>query len=228
MTTKARTKFARKSATGKIPEKLKVIQAQKLPEPAPEIRFNPVLCVVSAVDHELSSLSLGDRLKKQFARAGLAEVVSDEAARKHNGPVILIRGDAAIDQRLIFVLLKRPNFLLLSDDPANPSPVAASVRGSDVARTSEILRGTKTFTGEKLLARAPSQLDMNDLTSPRGRQMPFARIVTAGNRKEIEWYQFLETRGTETDAITRYLWSVPAFYATRLLAQLGVTLGLKP
>ena len=102
------------------------------------------------------SLSLAERLRKQFAMAGLAQTVSEEEAVTHNGPVILVRGDAVIDQPLIPVLLKRPNFLLLSDDAANPSPVAASVRGSEVSRTIEILHGTKSLADAKLLARAPA------------------------------------------------------------------------
>jgi hypothetical protein len=157
---------------------------------------------------------LGDGLKKQFTDAGLDGIVGEEVASKHNGPVILVRGDAAIDQRLIPVLLKRPNFLLLSDDPGNPTPVAANVRGRDVARTVEILRGAKAFTGEELLARAPSQLEVDARTSPRERQAPFARIVTPGNRGEIELLQFQETQGLATN--------VPTSYATRLLARLGV------
>lgn len=222
MTAKAKTKAARKPVARKTSKNSEAIQAQKLPEPAPEIRFNPVLCIVSGADQELWAVSMGDRLKQQFAKAGLDEVVSDEAAGKYNGPVILVRGDAAMDQRLIPVLLKRPNFLLLSDDPANPLPVAASVRGRDVARTVEILRGTKAFTGEKLLARAPSQLEMDDPTSPRERQIPFARIVTAGNREEIEGRMYLETRQAAKGLITQHLWPTPASYPTRWLARLGV------
>lgn len=221
MTAKARSKTTRKPAARKSSIKSEVTQAQKPPEPVPEIRFNPVLCIVNAADQELWSVSLGDRLKQQFAKAGLDEVVSDEAASKYNGPVILVRGDAAIDQRLIPVLLKRPNFLLLSDDPANSSPVAANVRGRDVGQTVEILRGNKTFIGEKLLARAPSQLEMDDLTSPRERQMPFASIATAENHKEIEWRLFLETRNAP-DLIAKHLWPAPVLYAKRWLARLGV------
>ena len=110
--------------------------------------------------------------------------------------------------------------------PPVPSPGAASVRGRDVAQTVEILRGTKSFTGQKLLARAPSQLEMDGLASPRERQMPFATIVTAGNHKEIELHLFLETSNAATDPITKYLWPAPAIYATRWLARVGVRPGM--
>ena len=223
MTTKARTKSAREPVAKKTPKNPEAIQVHRPQEPTPEIRFNTVLCIVSAPEQELWSLSLDERLKKQFAKAGLVETVNDEVAGKHNGPVILVRGDAVIDQPLISVLLKRPNFLLLNDDPANPSPVAASIRGKDVARTVDILRGTRAFAGEKLLARAPSQLDMDYWASLRERETPYANIVTAKNRRAIEWRMFLGTYKGPTDVITKHLWPVPAFYATRFLARLGVT-----
>jgi hypothetical protein len=81
--------------------------------PRQEIHFTPVLCIVGTPEQKLWALTLAEILIKQFARAGLNETVSEEEASKHNGPVILVRGDVVIDQPLIPVLLKRPNFLLL-------------------------------------------------------------------------------------------------------------------
>jgi phosphatidylglycerophosphate synthase len=128
-----------------------------------------------------------------------------------------------IDQPLIPVLLKRPNFLLLSDDTKNPLPVAASVRGADVSLVLEILHGTKPVAGAKLLARAPSQLDMDFWKSLRKRETPYSRIVTAETRSAVEWRMFMGTYKGATDLITKHLWPLPAFYATRFLAPLGVT-----
>ena len=223
MTTKAKTKSARKPAAKKTPKNLEATRIQRPPKPVQEIRFNPVLYILNAPEQELWSLSLGERLKKQFAKSGLSEVVSDKTAGKHNGPVIVVRGDAVIDQPLIPVLLRRRNFLLLSDDPASPSPVAASVRSSNVARAFEILRGTGAITADKLLARAPSQLDIDYWKSLRGRETPYAMIFSAGNKRAIEWRLFLGTCKGPTDLLTKYLWPVPAFYATRFLARLGAT-----
>lgn len=223
MATKAKGKSADRPHAKKTPKNPAAVEVQGPPEPAPQIRFNPALCIVAAADQEVWSLSLHERLRRQFAKAGLGEIVNDETAGRHNGPVVLVRGDAAIDQALIPVLLKRPNFLLLSDDPASPVPVAASVRGRDVARAVDILRGSRAFAGEKLLARAPSQLDMDSWTSLHERETPYASIVTAANRRAVEWRLFRAAREAPSDIITRHLWPVPAFHATRLLARLGAT-----
>ena len=223
MTTKAKTKSANKLPAKKPSKKLAAAPAQKVAGPGPEIHFTPVLCIVSTPEQKLWALTLAERLIRQFAKAGLNQTVSEEVARKHNGPVILVRGDAVIDQPLIPVLLKRPNFLLLSDDAMNPLPVAASVRGADISLVLEILHGTKPFAGAKLLARAPSQLDMDFWKSLRKRETPFAMIVTAENKGAVEWRMFMGTYKGATDLITKHLWPVPAFYATRFLAPLGVT-----
>ncbi len=225
MTTKARAKPVKKSPVKRLQGKPapQAAIAPKPAEPKSSIHFNPVLCIVNAPEQKLWSLSLEERLRKQFAIAGLAQAVSEAEAIAHNGPVILVRGDAVIDQPLIPVLLKRPNFLLLGNDAENQMPIAASVRGSDVSSAIEVLRGTKPFAAAKLLARAPSQLDMEFWKSLRKRETPYAIVVTAENRSIVEWRMFMGTYKGATDIVTKHLWPVPAFYATRFLAPLGVT-----
>ena len=225
MTTKPRAKPAKKSPAKRlrrepVPETVSIPKAEV---PRAPIHFSPVLCILNAPQQKLWSLSLAERLKKQFAAAGLAGTVSEAEARMHNGPVILVRGDAVIDQPLIPVLLKRPNFLLLTDESASPSPIAASVRGSDVSRTIEILLGSKSLADAKLLARAPAQLDMEFWKSLRKRETPYAMVVTAENRSAVEWRMFMGTYKGATDFITKHLWPVPAFHATRFLAPRGVS-----
>jgi phosphatidylglycerophosphate synthase len=225
MVTKARTKPAKKSMVKKLQKKPtpEVVNIPKISAPMAPIHFVPVLCILKAPEQKLWSLSLAERLRKQFATAGLAQIVSETEAATHNGPVILVRGDAVIDQPLIPILLKRPNFLLLSDDGANPLPVAASVRGNDVSQAIEILHGTKSPADAKLLARAPQQLDMEFWKSLRKRETPYAIIVTAENQSAVEWRMFMGTYKGATDFVTKHLWPAPAFYATRFLASLGVT-----
>jgi phosphatidylglycerophosphate synthase len=191
--------------------------------PEPVVTFAPVLCVVGSGDERLWSLSLKVRLIRQFAKAGLTEVVDEAAAARHNGPVIVVRADVVIDQPIVPVLLKRPNFLLLSDDPEEPLPLAASVRGADVAQVIDVMHGRKPATSTKLLARAPSQLDTDFWKVLRKRETPYAMAVTSENQRAVEWRMFMGTYKGATDIVTKHLWPVPAFHVTRYLAPLGVT-----
>jgi phosphatidylglycerophosphate synthase len=187
------------------------------------VNFAPKLLIVGNGDEKLWSLSLKSRLIRQFASAGLTELLDEAAAAKHNGPVIVVRGDSVIDQPIIPVLLKRPNFLLLSDDTENPVPLAASVRGADVVKVIDVLMGRKPLTTVPLLARAPSQLDTDFWKALRKRETPFAVAVTPPNKSAVEWRMFMGTYKGATDLVTKHVWPIPAFHATRFLAPRGVT-----
>ena len=223
MTTKAKTRTAKKLPAIKPQKESEAVPVQEARESRPIVQFTPVLCIVGAPEQKLWALTLSERLIRQFARAGLSETVREDAAGNHNGPVILVRGDAVIDQPLIPALLKRPNFLLLSDDAEMPQPIAACVRGADVAGALETLRGVKPIAGAKLLARTPVQLGTDFWQSLRKRETPYAMIVTGENKKAVEWRMFMGTYKGATDLVTKHLWPVPAFHATRFLAPRGVT-----
>lgn len=199
------------------------IKKTPLAEPNPIVTFAPVLCIVGGGEEQLWSLSLKQRLLKQFEKAGLSNVLDESAAAKHNGPVVLVRGDAVIDQPIIPVLLKRPNFLLLSDDAKNPRPLAASVRGTDVARVVDVMTGKKPVSDAKLLARAPSQLDTDFWKALRKRETPYAMVVTPESKGAVELRMFMGTYKGATDLVTKHLWPVPAFHVTRYLAPRGIT-----
>jgi phosphatidylglycerophosphate synthase len=87
----------------------------------------------------------------------------------------------------------------------------------------EILRGARPHGDSKLLARDPSQLDMNFWRSLRKRETPYAMIVTAESKSAVEWRMFMGTYKGATDLVTKHLWPIPAFHATRFLAPLGIT-----
>ena len=198
-------------------------KAKQTTAPKPTVAFTQALCIVGSGEEKLWSLSLKGRLIWQFAKAGLVDVLDESAAAKHNGPLILVRGDAVIDQPIILVLLKRPGFLLLSDDPANPLPLAASVRGTDMPLLVEVLSGAKSVASAKLLARAPSQLDTDFWKALRKRETPYAMVVTPSNKPAVEWRMFMGTYKGATDLVTKHLWPVPAFHVTRYLASCGIT-----
>ena len=85
------------------------------------------------------------------------------------------------------------------------------------------LRGVKPIAGAKLLARTPVQLGTDFWQSLRKRETPYAMIVTGENKKAVEWRMFMGTYKGATDLVTKHLWPVPAFHATRFLAPRGVT-----
>jgi phosphatidylglycerophosphate synthase len=196
------------------------------PSPPPAsstISFSPALCIVGDDRFRLWALSLRERLVRQFAREGLTTVLDQKAASRHHGPVILVRADAVLDQPLVSVLLKRPSFLLLTDDKEKPRPVAASVRASEVAEAAGVLLELAPLARLKLLARAPSQLDTHFWKALRKRETPYALLVDEATRPAVEWRMFMGTYKGATDLVTKHVWPVPAFHVTRFLAPRGIT-----
>jgi phosphatidylglycerophosphate synthase len=222
--TKKPRKPPRSKTAPKSPQPAALPPTAPAPLPAPPRRFAPVLCIVGEGRTQLWGRGTDERLALQFASEGLHEKIALAEAARHNGPVVVVRADAVLDQPLIAILLKRPNLLLIGEGPAGPLPVAAQVQGAQVDAIAEILAGTREVTPElKLLRRTPAELDAHFWKVLRKRETPYAMTVSAANRAAVEWRMFMGTYKGATDIVTKHLWPVPAFHATRWLAPRGIT-----
>jgi phosphatidylglycerophosphate synthase len=198
---------------------------ENAPAPVPdkivERSFDPVLCLTGGEGPAMWGLGTAERLKRQFAKGGVGEAVSPESAAARTGPVVMVRADAVLDQPLVPTLIKRPNLLLMSDGGV---PIAAHVQGEQVADLQEILAGRRPPDSElKLLQRQAADLDLGFWKGLRKRETPYAMIASDATRAGIEWRMFMGTYKGATDLVTKHLWPVPAFHATRYLAPRGVS-----
>ena len=184
--------------------------------------FSPVVALVGNSVLKLFALTPRERLERQIARLGNFPLVSLEDARKHTGPVILVRADAVIDAPILPVLLKRPDLLLLASD--GKTPLAAHVASERVDEAVSILEGKSSLPEDgALLVRSPASLDADFWKSLRKRETPYALAVSDSNVSASEWRMFMGTYKGATDLVTKHLWPRPAFYATRWLAPRGVS-----
>ncbi len=151
-----------------------------------------------------------ERIRLQFARAGLSESTGD-------GDVVVIRADAVIDQPLIAILAQRPDFILLDD---NAAPLAAHVSGAQAVQAKNTILHGAPIDVPKL---SPADLGADFWKSLRKRETPYAMIVSVENRNAVEWRMFMGTYKGATDFVTKHLWPWPAFHATRGLAAAGIT-----
>jgi phosphatidylglycerophosphate synthase len=178
------------------------------------------LCVTGSCDLKLWALPTRDRFARQFARAGISRVVDADDAGKETGTVIVVRADSVIDQPLVQTLSRgEPCFLATNDGGAI---VAAIVKGSDVPLALDVLGGRRDAPSHLPVFR-PDQLKAHFWKALRKRETPYALVINAGNQSDVEWRMFMGTYKGATDIITKHLWPVPAFHATRWLAPLGVT-----
>ncbi|MEM7426065.1 MAG: CDP-alcohol phosphatidyltransferase family protein [Pseudomonadota bacterium] len=195
------------------------------PADAP-FRADPVLCFLAREGGatELWGMTLRQRLEKQFAREGVTDAISPEEVAGHNGPVILVREDCVIDPPLIPAIVKRPDFVLLSDMTGDDCPIAVHARGAGAAAGLKAMEeGVALDDKLDLFVRRPADLNAVFWDKLRKREVPYARAVSASNKDEVEWRIFMGTYKGATDLVTKYVWPRPAFYVTRWLAPTFVT-----
>lgn len=184
----------------------------------------PALCVLAGPSPRLWGMTLGERARRQFARAGIERFVSADEAALEDGPVILVRADALIDQPLVAVLIERGDFVLMGERAGGPVPVAAHVSAEHVGEIGALLmEGRKPPAALKLAVASPDTLDASFWQSLRKRETPYALVVEESNRAEVEWRSFMGTYKGATDFVTKHVWPWPAFVATRWLAPTFVT-----
>lgn len=170
----------------------------------------------------LFGLTTDERLRRQFARAGIAATVDPELAGTSGGRIIAVRADAAIDQPLVAALAAKPRLLLMNDDGS--VPLAAHVEASEVKAVQNMILAAHAKEGKlKLDPRSPNELDLTFWKALRKRETPYALLVNECNRTEVEWRMFMGTYKGATDLVTKHLWPVPALYVTRFLAGTRVT-----
>ncbi|MFT3987619.1 CDP-alcohol phosphatidyltransferase family protein [Aestuariivirga sp.] len=180
-----------------------------------------VLCITGENGPVLFGRSTSERTRRQFARAGVTAEVSVQSAGT-DGNVVVVRGDAALDQPLIPVLIATPGLLLMGESASHPVPLAANVPASQAEDAARLLSG-EAAPALNLDGRTPAQLDVTFWKALRKRETPYAYAVSGQNLAAVEWRMFMGTYKGATDIVTKHLWPVPAFHATRWLAARGVT-----
>lgn len=181
----------------------------------------PVLCFIGESDIRLWALTPVERLRRQFAREAVTQVLSLDEAGRHDGPVIFIRADAVLDQPLIPILTQRADLLLIGQDSAS---LAVQAPGRHAEAIADVLRNGGTPSPElHLSARTPEELDAKFWKALRKRETPYAFKLTDANQHDVEWRMFMGTYKGATDLITKHLWPRPAYLATRWLAPRGIT-----
>ena len=184
----------------------------------------PALCILGHSSVRIWSRNTADRLIIQFARAGIDNVLDPEQAALGATPVIMVRADAVLDQPLVRILIERSNFILSAGAPAPRIPIAAHVMPSDAMAVAGVLRkGHLDRPSPHLAVRSPEELDAAFWQNLRKREVPYALLIDAGNKADVEWRSFMGTYKGATDVVTKRLWPIPAFHVTRALADTSIT-----
>jgi phosphatidylglycerophosphate synthase len=199
-------------------------QPKSSPQPPPPIQsYQPAFCIIGENQFRVFGRSVPERIREQFRRAGLTAEITRDDISTHQGPIILVNALGVLDQPLIAAILKRPNLALVSEKETGSKVLAANVRSADAEYVIKAMLEASPINRFGVLQRAPSEMDANYWQALRKRETPYALPLTSETLAATEWRMFMGTYKGATDLVTKHLWPVPAFHATRFLATRGVT-----
>jgi phosphatidylglycerophosphate synthase len=180
---------------------------------------------------QIWGLSPEERLRRSLLDAGCTRVerIGGDAAAPApaSGSVLLFRGDAIFDPRLVQALSSSPDVLLLAPVAGAGSggaTVAAHVDAASFAETLALLGAATPPAGALPGVRrvTPAELAPAYIASLRKSEPPYVLLARPEERAAIEKQLFGAAYKTVTDLITRWAWPVPAAAVTRVLARRGV------
>ncbi len=172
---------------------------------------------------KLWDMSPATRLQRAFRRAGITNIIAESDLGENTGPVILVRGDAVLDEPLSTHLVANENLMILSNGTEDSVPIVAHVSADNSIKTAEAIKGEikKELPGVKI--QSPGDLDANYWKALRKRETPYAMVITNENLSDVLWRIFMGTYKGATDFITKHLWPRPAYHITRTIAPYGIT-----
>lgn len=183
-----------------------------------------VACIVGVSSLNVWGEPVADRMRRSLVKANVERFIDENALDTHIGDVFLVRADVVLDAPVITALVARPGVVLRSTDPNDDRQVAAHAPSGLAATAAKILSSDEAIPIPAGLSPITSDsLASNYWQSLRKRETPYALRLTAQTLRSVEWRMFMGTYKGATDCVTKWLWPVPACYATRLCIRLGLT-----
>jgi hypothetical protein len=189
-----------------------------------------VLPCADAVPPRVFDLTPEERLQRTLTAAGCGQIghcaAGDEIAAAGTGSVLLLRGDALFDPRVVASLVAARGTLLTAPWPAvgdRAVPVAAHVDAAHCAAALAWLRGEDTPGLPPDLARVlPGELTPAYIVSLRKACDPYVVPVQPETAASLERQLFRAAYKSVTDLVTKWAFPAPAEVVVRALARRGV------
>ena len=179
--------------------------------------------IVGETPVPLWGLSSHERYRRMLKHAGMTAMVEDVSSVAPGDSVLIIRGDYLFDGRVLHSLTNSLNVMLEASAGPSRQIVAAHVPANLAKQASTILSGENTMDTlpgvrvEKLEDRLSSFHSFLLKAEP-----PFIIPIRHETQHALEERLFASSYKGVTDLVTKWLWPVPAKWATRLCVAGGV------
>jgi phosphatidylglycerophosphate synthase len=140
------------------------------------------------------------------------------------GRLLMVRADFVFDHAVVGPLVQTPGVIVTVSVDGRDVPVAAHVDASVAADAAACLRAGLIDMGpDGVDVIGVDQLGSAYDQALRKRESPYVMRLEAGALRPVEWRMFKGSYKGVTDFVTKWFWPVPAFWATKYVARLGVT-----
>ena len=172
----------------------------------------------------LWGLTPAERLERQLRAEGIGLWQKGLEALPADSTLVMLRGDCLYDARVLRGLVAVRDVLLEVDTGGRSTPVAAHVTADCAGALGELLSGgpprdpiagVAAVTIEQLAHGFEAGLLKLD--------RPYVLPVTAERRSALEELTFSGAYKGVTDLVTKWLWPLPAQWATRACVHMGTT-----
>jgi phosphatidylglycerophosphate synthase len=183
---------------------------------ASKIRFR----IVGDCSVPVWGISSRERLRRQLKLAGVTEQ-ADASIPAPDTTVVLWRADHVFDQRIVNSLVQAPGMVL--ETSQGPNAVAAHVDAGFTVDAERLLAGEVSLASALRLRRVtPESISGAYVEELLKSEIPIVLHLRAEQQGAIERRLFDGSYKGVTDVVTKYVWPLPARWATRFCANAGI------
>ncbi len=180
-------------------------------------------CLCHEVDIRLWNLTSRSRLQRAFKKIGVNNFLENIQDLPPESSLLIVRGDYLFDDRVLLWLSKEKNSVLDVRGGLRQIPVAAHVDSSHASSIWQGIQNGECSEIQNLQAINLENISLSFSNELRKSDHPYVLPIREDNREHLEAQLFTGSYKGVTDLVTKFLWPMPAKWATRLCALRGIS-----
>lgn len=183
---------------------------------------NTYIYIYGDSEVKLWGLSGRERLERMARSFKQIKLIDDPLKAPDDSPILLLKADHLFDIRVISALIQLQGEIVLCDQKG--TPVALRTIGNRVSGRIEALRHTTRLSAIHGMKQYSIQdLQVGVQQQLKKKEHPYVLPITINQKKALEWELFAGSYKGVTDLVTKWLWPIPAFWATHLCIRWKIT-----
>ena len=170
--------------------------------------------ILGESETSLWGLSGRERLLRTVASLKQTHLIDNPADIPGDAPALLLRADHLYDARVIAALINLQEDIVLYHQ--GDMAVAIRTIGKNIPTLLQALSSANMQAFSFMKENALKDLQLGIQQNLKKKEPPYILPISAANREALEWELFAGSYKGVTDLVTKWLWPIPAFWATHL------------